>query len=311
MKKFKVFVDGAAGTTGLQIRDRLRQRDDIELINIQEEKRKDNTERLRLIAAADVSFLCLPDAAAREIAALAPADCRLLDTSTAHRTNPDWVYGMPELQPGQRQRIRSATRVAVPGCHASGFIFAVKPLVAGGLIDPGQPLCATSVTGYSGGGKKMIAAHRADDRPDWLQSCGQYALGQTHKHLPEMMAMTGLVTAPAFLPIVGDYYGGMVVTVPLHRQWLRRSLTVSGLRDLYRDYYDGEAMVTVRDDCPEDGFLHSSIKAGSNDLEIFVYGCDERPVVSTRFDNLGKGAGGAAVQNMNLMLGIEETRGLK
>ncbi|MGI6722652.1 MAG: N-acetyl-gamma-glutamyl-phosphate reductase [Anaerovoracaceae bacterium] len=309
--KYKVFVDGGSGTTGLKIHERLNKRDDIEIINIQEEKRKDLDEKIKKMKEADITFLCLPDAAAMETAAAAPADCKILDTSTAHRTDPEWVYGMPELQPGQREKIRNSNRVAVPGCHASGFIFIVKPLVAGGIIDVDYPLDATSMTGYSGGGKKMIAAHEAEGRPAYLGSTGQYALGQQHKHLPEMMAMTGIREAPCFLPIVGDYYSGMVVTVPLHRIAMKKQLTPAELLDVYRDYYAGEAMVKVNDSCPEDGFIHSDIKAGYNDIEIFVYGNEDRPVISSRFDNLGKGASGAAIQNMNIMLGIEETRSLE
>lgn len=309
--KYKVFVDGGSGTTGLKIHDRLRARDDIELITIEETKRKDLEEKIRKIREADITFLCLPDDAARETADAAPQDSRILDTSTAHRTNPDWVYGMPELQPGQRDAIRKSNRVAVPGCHASGFIFIVKPLIAAGVLTPETPLDATSMTGYSGGGKKMIAMHEQVDRPSYLGSTGQYALSQHHKHLPEMMAMTGLNEAPCFLPVVGDYYSGMLVTVPLHRVIMQQTMTPDQLRELYRDYYQDQPMVHVRDACPEDGFLHSGILAGSNEIELFIYGNNDRPVISSRFDNLGKGASGAAIQNMNLMLGLDETTGLK
>lgn len=309
--KYKVFVDGGHGTTGLKINERLAERDDIEIINIQEEKRKDLDERLKMIRQADITFLCLPDAASREIAALAPGDSKILDTSTAHRTVADWVYGMPEIAPGQREAIASASRVAVPGCHASGFIFAAAPLVREGVIASDYPLVATSLTGYSGGGKKMIQAHEDPDRPSYLGSGGQYALGQQHKHLPEMMAMTGLSVAPGFLPIVIDHYSGMVVTIVLHREAMQKPMEVEALRALYQEYYQNEKMIHVREHVPEDGFIHSNVRGGYDDMEIFIYGNADRLVVSTRFDNLGKGASGAAVQNMNIMLGIEETTGLK
>lgn len=308
--KYKVFVDGGSGTTGLKIHDRLNKRDDIEIINIQEDKRKNIDDRLEKIKEADITFLCLPDAAAREIASLAPKGSKILDTSTAHRTDPDWVYGMPELNAGQRDRIKDSSRVAVPGCHASGFIFAAAPLIAEGVIDADCPLDVTSITGYSGGGKKMIAAHEDENRPGYLGSAGQYALTQMHKHLPEMTAMTGLREKPAFIPIVVDHYSGMVVTVPLHKNTMKRKLTPDQLRQVFREYYKGEKMVNVNDSWPDDGFIHSLVKSGDNDLEIFVYGNEDTPVISTRFDNLGKGASGAAVQNMNIMLGIDETKGL-
>lgn len=309
--KYKVFVDGGHGTTGLKINQRLAGRDDIEIINIQEEKRKDIQERLKKINEADITFLCLPDQASKEIAELAPKDARILDTSTAHRTSEDWVYGMPELVKGHREKIAGSNRVAVPGCHASGFIFAAAPLVREGVIAPDYPLSAVSLTGYSGGGKKMIAAHEADDRPYYLAGGGQYGLSQQHKHLPEMMRFSGLEKAPGFIPIVIDHYSGMVVTITLRNDLMEKQLSPGELIELYKAYYDGEKLVHVRDHCPEDNFIHSNVRSGYDDIEIFIYGNEERPVVSTRFDNLGKGASGAAVQNMNIMLGIEETKGLK
>lgn len=309
--KYKVFVDGGVGTTGLKIHERLEKRDDIEIINIQEDKRKNINERLSKIKEADITFLCLPDDAAKEIADLAPAECKILDTSTAHRTNKDWAYGMPELNKEQREKIKASNRVAVPGCHASGFIFIVAPLIAEGIIEKDYPLTATSMTGYSGGGKKMIAAHEEKGRPDYLGSAGQYALTQMHKHLPEMIAMTDIAMAPVFVPIVADHYSGMVVTVPLHKKYMKKKLGPKELQAIYRNYYKKENLIKVMESCPEDGFIHSSIKSDQNDVEIFVYGNEERLVVSARYDNLGKGASGAAVQNMNIMLGIEETKGLK
>ncbi len=307
---FHVFIDGAHGTTGLKIREYLENRDDIEIIEIAEEKRKDLSERVRMTQQADVSILCLPDSASKEIADAAPSGVRLIDTSTAHRVDPDWVYGMAELEPGQREKIRQAERVANPGCHATGFISLVKPLVAAGVCGAEYPFTSFCVTGYSGGGKKMIAQHEDKDRPSYLVSPGQYGLTQQHKHLPEMMKMTGITLAPSFCPIVGDFYSGMVMTVPLRKELLEKPCGVQDLIKLYQDYYKGEKLITVNDSVPEDGFIHSDLKAGRNSLEIFVTGNDDRPLVLSRFDNLGKGASGAAVQNLNLMLGIDETKGL-
>ncbi len=309
--KYKVFIDGGAGTTGLKIRERLAQRDDIEIINIQEEKRKDREERLAKIKEADVTFLCLPDSAAKEIAQYAPANSRILDTSTAHRIDSDWIYGMAELTEDMRSRIKTATRIAVPGCHASGFIFIVAPLIATGILSPRYPIAATSVTGYSGGGKAMITRHEDLTRPEFLSGAGQYGLTQAHKHLPEMKVMTGLERTPSFLPIVIDHYSGMVVTVPLQGDLLERKMSLEDLQVMYHEYYKGEPLVHVRDYCPADNFIHSNSRSGMDDIEIFIYGNNDRPVISTRFDNLGKGASGAAIQNMNIMLGIEETTGLK
>lgn len=213
---YKVFIDGGHGTTGLKIHERLDQRDDIEILRIDEAHRKDLDARIEMTKQADISILCLPDAASQELAQAAPPDVRLIDTSTAHRTNPDWVYGMPELAPGQREKIRNAARVANPGCHATGFILLVRPLVDAGILPPDYPLDAFCITGYSGGGKKMIQNHEKADREAYLSSPGQYGLTQKHKHLPEMVMMTGISRAPAFSPVVGDFYSGMVMTVPLH-----------------------------------------------------------------------------------------------
>ncbi len=307
---FHVFIDGAHGTTGLKIREYLEDRDDIEIIEIDEQKRKDLDERVKMTQKADVSILCLPDQASKELAEAAPDDVRLIDTSTAHRVNPDWVYGMAELQPGQRKKIKNASRVANPGCHATGFISLVKPLEADGVIGAEYPFTSFCVTGYSGGGKKMIARHEDPDRPSYLVSPGQYGLTQQHKHLPEMMKMTGVSLAPSFCPIVGDFYSGMVMTVPLRKELMEKKYGVKDLVKLYQDYYNGEKLITVNEEAPDDGFIHSDLKAGKNSLEIFVTGNDERPLVISRFDNLGKGASGAAVQNLNIMLGIEETKGL-
>lgn len=307
---YKVFIDGGHGTTGLKIHERLDQRDDIEILRIDEAHRKDLDARIEMTKQADISILCLPDAASRELAQAAPPDVRLIDTSTAHRTNPDWVYGMPELAPGQREKIRNAARVANPGCHATGFILLVRPLVDAGILPPDYPLDAFCITGYSGGGKKMIQNHEKADREAYLSSPGQYGLTQKHKHLPEMVMMTGISQAPAFSPIVGDFYSGMVMTVPLHTGMLHGSPGPEEIRQVYRERYGEEKMIRVMDKDPEDGFIHSNVMAGSDEFQIFVTGNEERVLLLSRFDNLGKGASGQAVQNMNIMLGIEETKGV-
>lgn len=307
---YKVFIDGGHGTTGLKIHERLDQRDDIEILRIDEAHRKDLDARIEMTKQADISILCLPDAASRELAQAAPPDVRLIDTSTAHRTNPDWVYGMPELAPGQREKIRNAARVANPGCHATGFILLVRPLVDAGILPPDYPLDAFCITGYSGGGKKMIQNHEKADREAYLSSPGQYGLTQKHKHLPEMVMMTGISQAPAFSPIVGDFYSGMVMTVPLHTGMLHGSPGPEEIRQVYRERYGEEKLIRVMDKDPEDGFIHSNVMAGSDEFQIFVTGNEERAILLSRFDNLGKGASGQAVQNMNIMLGIEETKGV-
>lgn len=307
---YKVFIDGGHGTTGLKIHERLDQRDDIEILRIDEAHRKDLDARIEMTKQADISILCLPDAASRELAQAAPPDVRLIDTSTAHRTNPDWVYGMPELAPGQREKIRNAARVANPGCHATGFILLVRPLVDAGILPPDYPLDAFCITGYSGGGKKMIQNHEKADREAYLSSPGQYGLTQKHKHLPEMVMMTGISQAPAFSPIVGDFYSGMVMTVPLHTGLLSGKPGPEEIRRVYRERYAGEKLIRVMERDPEDGFIHSNVLAGSDEFQIFVTGNEERVLLVSRFDNLGKGASGQAVQNMNIMLGIEETKGV-
>ena len=311
--KPKVYIDGKEGTTGLQIYDRLAARDDIELLLIDEDKRKDTEERKKLINAADIVFLCLPDAAAIEAVALAEnPDTRIIDASTAHRTAPGWVYGFPELKPGQRQAIAKAKRVANPGCHATGFISVVAPLVELGLLPKDADLSCFSLTGYSGGGKKMIAQYESPDRDIALSAPCPYGLGQGHKHLPEMQAICGLEKKPVFVPIVDDYYKGMATTVPLHRSQLRAVPSLHALWRAYADYYAGQKLVRVAPDPAEEptAKLYANAKAGQNDLTIVVAGSDEAFTVTALFDNLGKGASGAAVQNMNIMLGLEETTGL-
>lgn len=311
--KYKVFIDGAEGTTGLKIHQYFRKRDDIELLEIDKNRRKDLEERLALVKKADVSFLCLPDAAAREIAAAAPAECRILDTSTAHRTDDAWVYGMPELCQDQRKMIAESSRVAVPGCHATGVILLIKPLLEAGLLTADYPFCACSLTGYSGGGKKMIAQYEDGDRKrgnsgyqDILCSPRQYGLSQSHKHLPEILKATGIARPPAFTPIVADYYSGMEVTVPVRADGLCRDQVVQTIKE----YYSGQPLVAFKEHMDDGGFIAASQLSGTNRLEITVEGNDENILLIALYDNLGKGASGAAVQNMNIMLGIDETKGL-
>ncbi|MBE6036339.1 MAG: N-acetyl-gamma-glutamyl-phosphate reductase [Clostridiales bacterium] len=316
MNKLKVFIDGREGTTGLRIHERLGGRDEIELLLIEEEKRKDLSERLRLLDAADAAFLCLPDAASREICEAAEQEgitTRILDTSTAHRTAEGWTYGFPELHSGaQRELIRKAQKIAVPGCHATGFVSLAAPLVELGIAAPDYPFTVHSLTGYSGGGKKMIAAYEDAERPRGYSSPRQYALGQTHKHLPEMTAVCGLSQAPVFNPIVADYYCGMEVTVPLHGRLLAKKVTPKEVAEALAQYYKGSALIKVHayGVAPEDGTLPANKMAGSDALEIFVLGREEQMILVSRFDNLGKGASGAAVQCMNLALGLPETTGL-
>ena len=307
----KVFIDGSSGTTGLRIADRLAARPEIELLSISAEGRKDVNERAKVINSADLAFLCLPDAASREVIPLVDEKVKILDTSTAFRTAPGWVYGFPELR-GQREKIKTANRVAVPGCHATGFITLAAPLVSMGIAAPDYPFTAHSVTGYSGGGKSMIAAYEAEDRPGTYDSPRQYALGQKHKHLPEMQKIAGLAYPPVFNPIVADYFSGMVVTVPLHTRLLQKPMTPEDLTKAFADYYGGQRFIHVMPygQLPEDGTMDANSLAGTNDLEIYIVGTAEQIVSISRFDNLGKGASGAAVQCMNLMLGLPEDTGL-
>ncbi len=305
----KVYIDGQSGTTGLRIRERLAERDDVTVLTIPEEKRKDTEARREMLNTADIVFLCLPDAAAREAVSLIdnPA-VRVLDTSTAHRTNLTWAYGFPELGQSFEDQIKASTRIAVPGCHASGFIALVRPLVESGLLAPDARLSATSLTGYSGGGKSMIADYESDDRSSLLDAPRQYALGQAHKHLPEMVRYTGLVNPPVFLPIVGDFYAGMEVTVPLHTADIGGA-TPEMLTDLYRRCYDSTPLVRVAD-TNENGFLSAGAMTGKDSMEIAVYGNADRVILTARYDNLGKGASGAAVECLNLLLGTDPTKNL-
>ena len=316
--KPKVYIDGKEGTTGLQIYDRLAGRQDIDLLLIDEEKRKDRVERQKLMNAADVVFLCLPDAAAIEAVTMVEnPHTRIIDASTAHRVNPAWDYGFPELSKAHREAIVKSRRVANPGCHATGFISIVYPLVTMGILPRDTLLSCFSLTGYSGGGKKMIAQYEAEDRGELLSSPALYALTQGHKHLPEMQTICGLKYRPVFTPIVDDYYKGMATTVALHMSQLRGVFTLRGVWKAFSDYYAGQKLVHVAaDPTGKDEYIdagskiYGGAKAGDNDLSIVVAGNDQQLTITALFDNLGKGASGAAVQNMNLMLGFEETAGL-
>ena len=302
----KVFIDGSAGTTGLRIRERLASRTDVELITLAEEVRKDASARRAALNAADVAFLCLPDAAAVEAVGLVEnPQTVVIDTSTAHRTAEGWEYGFPELA-GRRERIAESKRIANPGCHASGFIALVEPLVRVGLLAPDVALAATSLTGYSGGGKKMIADYETAATP--LHQGGRlYALSQMHKHLPEMLKVCGLSTAPAFLPIVVPHHSGMEVAVPVFARDLKGN--PDEVRAVYREAY-AEGLVRYVENADEGGFMSSAKLSGSDGMEVSVYGNDERIVLVSRFDNLGKGASGAAIQNMNIVFGVPEATGL-
>jgi N-acetyl-gamma-glutamyl-phosphate reductase len=310
----RVFVDGQEGTTGLRIHEYLAQRRDVTLLTIDPDKRKDPAERARLLNAADVAFLCLPDAAAREAAAMVdnPATC-LIDASTAHRTAPGWAFGLPELAPGQRDLLRTSKRIANPGCHASAFILLVRPLVDAGLVPAGTTVSATSITGYSGGGKKMIEQYQAggDDR---LAAPRPYALGLAHKHVPEMQTHSRLDVAPIFMPIVGPFYKGLAVSIPLAMADLAPGTTPKRLQDAYATRYDGERFIRVmplRDPATlEAAYFDVQACNDSNRVDLFVFANQEQAIVVARLDNLGKGASGAAVQSMNLHLGLDEALGL-
>ena len=309
---YTVFVDGQEGTTGLQINEYLAQRSDIELLRIDADKRKDLAERKRLINESDVTFLCLPDEAAKESVSLVdnPNTC-IIDASTAHRVHPDWTFGLPELAAEQRAKIRASKRIANPGCHASAFILALRPLVAAGLLPASTQIAANSITGYSGGGKSMIAHYQSPERIDAPRP---YALALAHKHLPEMQAYTGLSVAPIFQPIVGPFYKGLALTAYLHPQQFSRSASPADVRQILADYYAGEAFIQVQpldlDATTEGGFYNVEANNGSNRVDIAVFGNAERMLLIARLDNLGKGASGAAVQSMNVHLGVEESLGL-
>lgn len=321
--KYRVFVDGQEGTTGLRIHEYLAQRTDIEVLRIDAEQRKDAAERARLLNAADVAFLCLPDAASREAASLVtnPGTC-LIDASTAHRTAPGWVFGLPELAPGQRAAIRGSKRIANPGCHASAFILLMRPLVDAGLVPAHTPVTATSITGYSGGGKTMIRDYEAALMPGGatpaadapLAAPRPYALGLAHKHLPEMVAHTGLSAPPVFMPIVGPFYKGLTVSVPLHLSQLGGAVDAAALHAALQQRYAGERFIRVmplRDEATlASGFFDVQGCNGTNRVDLFVFASSTQVLLMARLDNLGKGASGAAVQAMNVHLGVDEGLGL-
>lgn len=306
-----VYIDGKEGTTGLQIYERLGSRDDISLLLIDEAKRKDTEERRKCINSADIVFLCLPDAAAREAVSLCDnPNTRIIDASTAHRTNPDWDYGFAELSQAHRGAIAASKRVANPGCHASGFISSVYPLVKAGIVPADYPLTCSSLTGYSGGGKKLIAEYEDPDRDPRHESHRIYGTTLHHKHLPEMVHVCGLKTAPVFVPILGDFYKGMASTIMLHNKNLPGQPTAQDIHAALCQHYEGQKLVTVAPFGGEEPVIYASTMAGHDSLSLIVCGHEEQTIVTALFDNLGKGASGAAVQNMNIMLGFEETTGL-
>ena len=304
----KIFIDGSAGTTGLRIYERLESRKDIELIRLSEELRKDINARKSAINSADIAFLCLPDSAAVEAVSLAENDNTvIIDTSTAHRTNPEWAYGFPELSKDMEQKIADSKRIAVPGCHASGFISLVFPLIKAGILDKDALLTCFSVTGYSGGGKKMIAEYESTDRDPLLSAPRQYGIAQKHKHLPEMTAVCGLDNAPLFSPIVADFYSGMEVTVPLFKSQING--TVDDIKRVYKEKYNGP-VVRYKEEFDEGGFVSANSLTGKDSMEISVSGNEDRILLISRYDNLGKGASGAAVECMNIVMGTDKTIGL-
>ena len=310
--KTKVYIDGQSGTTGLQIYERIGAREDLELLRIDEDKRHDIDERKKFLNAADIVFLCLPDASAVEAVTLIDnPDVRVIDASTAHRTNDDWTYGYPELSKEQRERIASSKRVANPGCHATGFISSVAPLVRMGILPTDYPLTCYSLTGYSGGGKKMIADYESDDKGEKRFSPGIYGLTLQHKHIPEMKKVCGLDCSPVFMPVVDDYYKGMATTVMLQNRLLNGTPSAEEICERIQEYYKEEYFVHVLPFGENEPTIYANELAGTNELKLVVCGHEEQTSITALFDNLGKGASGAAVQNMNIMLGIDEAFGLE
>jgi N-acetyl-gamma-glutamyl-phosphate reductase len=314
MKK-TVFIDGQHGTTGLKINERLSGRKDIEVIEITGADRKDLTTKEKLLNEADIVFLCLPDDAARQSVGLIKNKlvC-VIDGSTAHRVAEGWVYGLPELKKEQRNLIKNSKRISVPGCHATGFIAMLYPLVARGIVSPDYPVTCHTTAGYSGGGKAMIADYQGENVPDYIKNPRPYSLALNHKHIPEMTKITGLAHAPIFAPTVVNVYNGEIISIPLVVPNLQKKLTAAEMRAVLADYYTGEQFIKVMpypaDDYLKNGYMTFTDCNGTNNLEIFVFGNDERILLSARFDNLGKGASGAAVQNMNIILGVDEGTGL-
>ncbi len=310
----KVFIDGSEGTTGLRIFERFVGRDDIELLKIPSEQRKNPDEVKKYINASDITFLCLPDAAAQEAVAMVENEnVIIIDTSTAHRTKEGWAYGYPELSDKHRNAIKTGKRIAVPGCYATGFITIIYPLVAGGILSKNYPVSAFAISGYSGAGKKTIAVYEAQERDKELDAPREYALTQKHKHLKEMQKITGLDKIPLFSPIICDYYSGMLLTTPFYTDMLIGNPTPEKVHAFFQDYYAGEKFIKVMPfgkEAEYNGFLAGNACSGWDGIEIYITGNEERLLVSTRFDNLGKGASGAAIQCMNILLGCEEDKGL-
>ena len=310
MSKTKIFIDGKEGTTGLRIFERLSSRDDIEIMTLSEELRKDTAARKEALNSCDIAFLCLPDAAAIEAVSLIEnPDVKVIDASTAHRTNPEWAYGFPELSAAHLEKIKNSKRVAVPGCHASGFIALVYPLIAEGILPADVLLTCHSITGYSGGGKKMIAQYESGTRESYLNSPRQYALTQEHKHLKEMKAITGINNAPLFSPIVADYYSGMAVTVPLFKENICNGKGVCDIINAYKNTY-GSDFVKYTEETGDDAMFSAEKMSGNDGMEILVKGNEDRIILLARYDNLGKGASGAAVECMNILMGIDPKTGL-
>lgn len=304
----KVFIDGSAGTTGLRIYERLSMRDDVQILTLSEENRKDVAARKQMLNDADVAFLCLPDDAAREAVTLVEnPETVIIDASTAHRTLPDWAYGFPELSKAHEEKILSSKRIANPGCHASGFIALVYPLIEKGLLEKDVLLSCHSITGYSGGGKKMIAEYESENKNVLLGAPRQYGLTQQHKHLKEMQAITGIANAPLFSPIVSDFYSGMTVSVPLFKSQINGS--VQDIKEVYREKYNG-VIVQYKDSVDEGGFISGAALSGKDSMWVSVAGNEERILLVACYDNLGKGASGAAIESMNMAIGAERTKGL-
>lgn len=314
--KVKVYIDGSEGTTGLRINERFEGRDDIELLKISSELRKDPEERKKFINASDITFLCLPDAAAIEAVELVDklnTHTVIIDASTAHRTEPGWAYGLPELGDEFRKKIILGKRIAVPGCYASGFLMDVYPLIKMGFIGNDYPVCVNALSGYSGAGKKAIAVYESEDKPQEFYSPRMYALSQQHKHLKEMKAIAGLKTEPLFVPVVDDYYSGMIVTFPIYTNLMKKKVTPKELQEALEDFYRGQKFIHVMPFGAEaelNNFFHANYYSGRDDAIIYVTGNEDRILVTSIFDNLGKGASGAAIQCMNIHLGLPEDKGL-
>jgi N-acetyl-gamma-glutamyl-phosphate reductase len=306
----KVFIDGKAGTTGLRIEERLSGRDDIEIVLIPEELRKDPKTKKEILNSVDIAFLCLPDQASIEsVSMIENPNVVVIDTSTAHRTNPDWAYGFPELDKDFEEKIKTSKRIAVPGCHASGFIALIYPLVEAGILSETENLSCFSLTGYSGGGKKMIAEYEGAERDALLDAPRQYGLTQQHKHLKEMKAISGIENAPVFCPVVAPFYSGMEVTVPIFKSMLKDGTTLDDIKNIYKEKYNGP-IVNFKENNDEAGFISANAYSDLDTMEIAVFGNEDRIILTARYDNLGKGASGAAIECLNIVLGQDETTGL-